>query len=320
MRAIQFHEYGGPEVLRCEEVPDPEPGPGEVLIQIQAAGVNPVDTYIRAGLYGPRPMPMTPGFDAAGVVAAVGEGVTAWKPGDRVYTAGTRTGAYAEKAAALAAQVYPLPENVSFLQGAGVNTPYATAYRALIGRCHALAGETVLVHGASGGVGIAAVQLARALGLTVFGTAGTEEGVELVRREGAHAVFDHRVDGYIEQAVAATPGGRGFDIVLEMLANVNLDRDLKAVAARGRIAVIGNRGTIEINPRDAMAKDAAILGVLLFNTPPDELSGIHRALFAGLENGTLRPVVGRTFPLAEASAAHAAVLAPGHRGKIVLTL
>jgi NADPH:quinone reductase len=214
-------------------------------------------------------------------------------------------------------QVHPLPENTSFAQGAGVYVPYATAYRALFQRARATPGEVVLVHGASGGVGVAALQLARAAGMTVIGTGGTEKGRRLVAEEGAHHVLDHRAPDYLEQAVALT-GGRGVDVILEMLANVNLDRDLNILARGGRVVVIGNRGTVEINPRAAMSRDAAILGMSLLNAPQHELSGIHAALVAGLESGTLRPVVGQEMPLADAPRAHEAVLEPGAYGKIVL--
>ncbi|MDX1933153.1 MAG: NADPH:quinone reductase [Capsulimonadales bacterium] len=320
MKAVRVHEFGGPEVLRLEEMADPTPGPGYVVIDVRAVGVNPVDAYIRSGNYGRnRPLPYTPGSDAAGVVSAVGEGVTNVAVGDRVYTAGTLTGAYAEKTCAEAASVYRFPDQLTFAQAAGINVPYATAYRALIQRAHAVAGETVLVHGASGGVGIASLQIARALGLTVVGTAGTAEGRELVLREGAHAAFDHRADGYLEAAVKETTGGKGFDVILEMLANINLAKDLTALAPFGRVVVIGNRGTIEINPRETMSRDAAILGMSLFNVPTTELRSIHAALFAGFENGTLRPVVGRELPLSAAAQAHVDILSTtGAHGKIVL--
>lgn len=318
MHAIRIHAFGGPEVLRLEEVPDPQPGPGEVRIDVRAVGVNPVETYVRSGAYGARPLPLTPGSDAAGVVDAVGEGVTRFRPGDRVYTAQTRTGAYAQKTVAPETHVHPLPDGVSFAQGAAINIPYATAYRSLVGRARVRAGECLLVHGASGGVGVAAVQIGRALGLDVAGTAGSDDGAALVAREGAHRVHRHDQDGYLDAAVAATPGGRGFDVVLEMAAHINLGRDLTALAPGGRVVVVGSRGPVEINARDTMGRDAAILGMLLFNTPADELAGIHRALFAGLENGSLRPVVGRELPLADAPEAHAAVLRPGAQGKIVL--
>jgi NADPH2:quinone reductase len=318
MKAIRVREFGGPEVLRLEEVPDPRPGPEQVVVRIHAAGVNPVETYIRSGAYGIRPpLPYTPGGDGAGTVEVVGEDVTLFEPGDRVYTAGSVTGTYAGLALCEASQVHPLPDNVSYAQGAAVNIPYATAYRALFGRARAAAGETVLVHGATGGVGVAGVQIARAHGLTVIGTGGTEKGRKMAAAEGAHIVLDHRKPDYLEELMTFT-AGRGVDVILELLANVNLGKDLGVLAPGGRVVVIGSRGTVEINPRDAMARDAAILGMVLFNTPPKELAGIHAALVAGLQNGSLRPVVGRELPLAEASRAHEAVMEAGAHGKIVL--
>jgi NADPH2:quinone reductase len=318
MKAIRVHEFGAPGVMRLEEVPDPKPGPGQVLVRVKAAGVNPADTYVRSGAYAIKPpLPFTPGFDAAGVVEAVGAGVTGVGPGDRVYTVQTLSGAYAELALCDRGQVKPLPANTSFPQGAAISVPYGTAYRALYQRAHAAAGETLLVHGASGGVGIAGVQLARAHGMTVIGTAGTDKGRQLVKDHGAHHVLDHSAPGYLEQVMSLT-GGRGVDVILEMLSNVNLDKDLTVLAKFGRIVVIGCRGTVEINPRAAMMRDAAILGMVLWNATPAELDGIHAALFAGLANGTLRPVIGKELPLKDAPKSHVDVMAPGSYGKIVL--
>ena len=318
MRAIRAKEFGGPEVLRLEEVPDPQPQKGEVVVRIRAAGVNPVDTYIRAGTYARKPaLPYTPGADGAGVVESVGEGVTRVKGGDRVYVGGGFTGTYAELALFDEWSVWPLPAHISFSQGAAVNVPYVTAFRGLFQRAHGRGGESVLVHGASGGVGIAAVQLARAAGLHVTGTAGTDRGRKLVADEGAHVVLDHTAGDHFERLLAQT-GGRGYDIILEMLANVNLGRDLPVLAANGRVVVIGNRGTVEINPRDAMGRDAAILGVALPNISRNDLIAIHSAIVAGLENKTLRPVVGQEIPLPEAPRAHAEVMKAGSYGKIVL--
>ncbi len=318
MKAIRVHEFGGPEVMRLEEVSDPRPGPGQVLVKVHAAGVNPVDSYIRSGTYAVKPpLPYTPGMDAAGVVVEVGPDVKGLKAGDRVYTAGTLSGAYAELALCAASQVHPLPARVSFAQGAGVSIPYATAYRALFRRAQALPGETVLVHGASGGVGIGAVQMAHAAGLTVIGTAGTERGRALVADQGAHHVVDHSAPGYLEQVLKLTDG-RGVDVVLEMLANVNLGKDLGLLARGGRVVVIGSRGTVEIDPRATMARDGSILGMALLNATERELTSIHAALVAGLGNGALRPVAGREMPLADAPRAHHAVMEPGAYGKIVL--
>jgi NADPH:quinone reductase len=322
MKAIRVYETGGPEVLRDEEMPDPVPGTGQVLVRIHAAGVNPVDTYIRSGAPGRSPaLPYTPGSDGAGVVEAVGAGVQYAAVGDRVYLAGTVSGAYAgtyaEKAVCDASHLYRLPNHVSFAQGAAMNVPYATAYRALFDRAQAQPGETLLVHGGSGGVGIGAIQIARAAGLRVFATAGTERGKALVLEQGAHAVFDHTAAGYLATIMAAT-GGRGVDVILEMLANVNLDKDLGLLAQRGRVVVVGNRGRVEIDARQTMGRDAAILGMTLMNATPQDRVRIHAALVAGLENRTLRPVVGREFPLADAAQAHVAVMESRAYGKIVL--
>jgi NADPH2:quinone reductase len=318
MKAIRVHEFGGPEVLRLEEVPTPRPGPGQVLVRMHAIGVNPVETYIRTGTYAYKPtLPYTPGNDGAGVVEEIGPDVNELKPGDRVYTARSVSGTYAEFALCTTEQVHPLPANVSFEQGAAMGTPYATAYRGLFQRADAKPGETVLVHGASGGVGTAAVQLARARGLRVFGTAGSDEGRKLAREQGAHEVFDHRAPDHFEQIMKATDG-RGVDVIVELLANVNLGKDLTILAKGGRVAVIGSRGRVEIDPRDAMQRDADIRGMVMPNTPPAELASIHAALVTGLENGTLHPVIGKEFPLAEAAQAHRAVMEPGAFGKIVL--
>jgi NADPH2:quinone reductase len=318
MKAILVHEFGGPEVLKLEEVPTPKPAAGQVLVRIHAAGVNPYDTYMRAGTYAIKPpLPYTPGSDAAGVIEAIGEGVKKVKPGDRVYTARTVTGAYAEFALALEGQVHSLPEKISFGQGAGVWVPYGTAYHALYHSAQAHASETVLVHGASGGVGSAAVQIARAMGLTIFGTAGTQKGIDLVKREGANHVFDHSKAGYQDEIMKAT-GGRGVNIILEMLANVNLASDLKLLALNGRVIIIGNRGEISINPRDLMSRRASARGFTLWGIAPGEEEDIHAGIIAGLQNGTLRPVVAKELPLAEAARAHKEVLEPGAAGKIVL--
>ncbi|HIG45273.1 MAG TPA: NADPH:quinone reductase [candidate division Zixibacteria bacterium] len=318
MQAIRVRKFGEPDVMRVEEAPDLQVGDDQVVVQIQANGVNPVDTYIRSGTYAVKPdLPYTPGSDAAGTVSSIGSGIHHVQVGDRVYVAGSLTGSYASQALCTAAQVHPLPDNISFAQGAGVYVPFATAYRGLFQRAKGVAGETVLVHGASGGVGTAAVQLARAAGLTVIGTAGSERGKTLVAEQGAHHVVNHH-DADSAQQIMDITNGTGVNVILEMLADVNLDKDLRMLAHGGRVVVIGNRGTIEINPRDAMARDAAILGMVLLLAPPEDVAGIHAGLRAGLENGSLNPVVGQEFPLADAPRAHVAVMEPGAYGKIVL--
>jgi NADPH:quinone reductase len=322
MRRILVREFGGPDVLRLDEAPLPKPGPSEALVRIHAAGVNPVDTYIRAGIYARKPnLPYVPGHDGAGVVEAVGAEVKDLKTGDRVYIAGDNVSpggaTYAEYAVCAPTQLHRLPDRVTFTQGAALGVPYATALRALFLRGNARPAETVLVHGATGGVGVAAVQMAHAHGMTVIGTGGTERGLHEVRENGADIVLNHREANYLDGVMKAT-GGRGVDIILEMAAHLNLDKDLSVLAKHGRVVVIGSRGPVEIDPRGIMGRDGAILGLTMFNATPAELVSIHAALVAGLGNGTLNPAVGREFPLADAPRAHEAVLEPGAHGKIVL--
>src|SRR5208337_3152140 len=318
MKAIRVHAFGNPEVMQKEQVPDPAPGPSQVVVRIYAVGVNPVDSYIRSGQYPLKPvLPYTPGMDASGVIESIGEKVTRVSAGERVYVAGSLSGTYAEKALCMESQVHRLPAHVSFSQGAGVGVPYSTAYYALFYRAHALAGETVLVHGASGGVGIAAVQIARNAGMTVIGTGGTEQGRTLAAAQGAHYVVDHKAADHIEQIRTIT-GGRGVDVILEMLANVNLGKDLVALAFGGRVVIIGSRGTVEIDPRDAMRSNATILGMSILNALEYQLHTIHAALGAGLENNTLRPVTGKEFPLSDAAAAHHEIMEKSACGKILL--
>ena len=319
MKAIRVREFGPPEVMRIEEIRAPHPGPGQVVLRIKAAGVNPADTYMRSGMYARKPnLPWTPGSDAGGVVESTGEGVTDLAVGARVYTSGSITGTYAEQALCEESQVHPLPEKLSFEQGAAINVPYATAYRALFQRAETAPGEWVLVHGASGGVGVAAVQLAHAAGMRLIGTGGTEKGTSLVKDQGADHVLNHHEPNYLDQVHALT-GDHGVDVILEMLANVNLDRDLKVLAMGGRVVIIGSRGRIEIDPRDTMSRDATILGMLLYNVTRPELAAIHAALRVGFENGTLNPIVGKQISLADAPRAHHQVMEPGAYGKIILT-
>jgi len=319
MKAIQVHEFGDAEVMQYEDVTNPTPAAGEVVINVEAIGVNPVDTYIRAGVHLIKPeLPFTPGGDAAGTILSLDDGVSQFKIGDRVYVANGRgTGCYAEQVALGADRILPLPDNVSFAQGAAVGSPYGTAYWALVNRGHGKAGETVLVHGASGAVGTAALQIAKSMGINTIGTAGSERGLELVRQQGAAHALDHTQDGYLD-AIGELTSGKGPDLILEMLANVNLPRDLEVVAKYGRIVVIGNRGPVEINPREAMMKEIDIRGIARFNATPEEMAELNAAIGRGLADGGLTPVIGKELPLAQAVEAHDAVLRPGAYGKIVL--
>ncbi|XP_053325690.1 quinone oxidoreductase [Spea bombifrons] len=322
MRAIRVFEFGKPEVLKlCPDVPVPSPGETQVLIRVHACGINPVETYIRAGAYARIPsLPYTPGSDVSGVIEQVGKNVTSFKNGDRVFTTGTITGGYAEYALASEDTVYHLPDQLSFKQGAAISVPYFTAYRALFQKAHGKPGEVVLVHGASGGVGIAACQIARAYGFQVFGTAGTPEGLDLVLKNGAHKAFNHREKDYIDKIQEAS-GGRGIDVILEMLSNVNLSNDLKLLAAGGRVIIVGCRGPIEINPRDTMAKESSIIGVSLFSATKEEKAESSAALFAGMEAGWLRPLTGPEYPLEKAAQAHVDIIQTGGAtGKMVFVI
>ena len=325
MRAIQMSVFGEADVLKCVDLPVPEPGPGEVRIRLHAAGINPADTYIRSGTYAffkPK-LPWTPGFDGAGIVDAAGTGDIRVKPGDRVFVAALlarrNTGTYAEMLVCDAEAVHPLPESMSFAQGAAIGVPSITAYRALFQRAHLQPGEIVLVHGASGGVGTITVQLARACGARVIGTAGTPDGLDLVRCMGAHSAVGHSKPNYLGQVLALTDG-RGDDVIVEMLANVNLEKDFQALAKYGRIVIVGSRGSLEFTPRLAMMKETDVLGMAVWNTTQQEYVSALSAVAAALESGVLRPIVGRELPLEQAAQAHVDILKAKAKGKMVLAI
>ena len=320
MKSIHVSSFGEPSVLKLEEAPELSRKPGQILVRLHAAGVNPVEAYIRAGKYARLPsLPYIPGADGAGVIVETDDESPSLTPGDSVYLTGSLTGTYAEEALCTPDQLNPLPDQISFEQGAALGVPYGTATWALFNRGHAQSGETLLVHGASGGVGLAAVQLAHAAGMRVLGTAGSAEGLELIRQNGAEAAFDHHDSRHLEEIKAAT-GGRGPDIVLEMLANQNLGSDLTILAPNGRVVVVGSRGPVEIDPRNLMMREADIRGITLFSATPADRTEIYARITSGLENGSLNPVIGGKFPLAEAAAAHEAIMGKGARGKIVLTM
>jgi NADPH:quinone reductase len=326
MKAIRVHQFGGPEQLTLDDVADLQPGPAQVVVRVRAAGVNPAETYIRAGTYASLPsLPYTPGSDAAGTIDAVGAGVTHLERGDRVWVFAQRTaiapsgpsGSYAEQMLCEAALVHPLPDRLTFAQGAAIGVPYLTAWRALMLQADMRPGESVLVHGASGGVGIATIQIARAAGQIVIGTAGSPRGLAVVREQGAHHVFDHTTKTYRDEILKAT-GGTGVNAIVEMAAHLNLADDFTLLAPRGRVVIVGSRGPLEINPRAIMGKQATVRGGTLWALDPDHLRMGVAALNASFENGALTPVVAQELPLAEAARAHERVMAGGAHGKIVL--
>ena len=318
MKAIQVHSFGDPEVMQLHDLPDLNPAADQIKIQVKAIGVNPVDAYIRTGTYPLKPdLPYTPGLDAAGVIVSTGKDIKQFKVGDRVYILKSITGCYAEEVLCTEDQVYSLPDNVDFNAGAALGVPFSTAFYALNFRARAQPGETVLIHGASGAVGSAAIQIAKANGLRVIGTAGTEDGIELLKKEGVMAALNHNEDNYLS-AISELTDGAGVDVVLEMLANVNLNADLDLLAKFGRVVIIGNRGTIEINPRSIMGKNASVLGMTLFNTSTQDLKKIHADIRAGLAAGRYHPVIQSELSLSSAAAAHELVMKGGVNGKIVL--
>ena len=323
MKAIRVHNFGGSEQLKYENnVPRPEPEENQVLVKVKTVGVNPLDSYVRTGGFGPQPFPYIPGMDFAGIVEKVGSKVSSVKEGDRVYGSTTEgmNNAYAEYVAVKENFVHPLPNELSYSQGAAIPVPYFTAYRALVHLANAQPGETVLVHGASGGVGVAAVQLARGMGLQIIGTAGTSAGEKLVKNAGAHHVFNHREDGYMNRVKEAIGEG-GADIVIENVAHKNLRKDLDVVGAGGRIVLIGGIGDIAINPLELLLREVTIFGVIFFRMSSQQLFQTRCAIEAGIKAGWIRPQIWQELPLEKASEAQDLLASgSGARGKVILKL
>lgn len=309
----------------------PQPGAGQALVKILSAGVNPVETYIRAGTYANLPpLPYTPGKDGAGIVEAVGESYPESGPkvGDRVWLADAATGTYAQYALCAATALELLPEVVPIEAGGALGTAYRTAWRALHQKARVRPGQSLLVHGASGAVGLATVQIAKAFGMApIIGTASSAEGRELARQAGCDVVLDHREPAHLDEFEKVEglkrrklgPTVRGVDVIVELLANQNLGADLKRLAPRGVVVVVGSRGSTQIDPRDLMLCEGSVLG-LLGPWEPEELAEAAAGITAGLRTGALLPVVGKQYSLEEAPNAHSDVIeqAGGAKGKLVL--
>lgn len=323
MRAAVVLEFGGPEVLKImRDVEIPQPKANEILVKVAAVGVNPVDAYIRSGSYKRLPsLPYIPGNDMSGTVVSIGADVNNLRPGDRVASfMNARSGAYAEYCALDSKFVLKLPKGYDFMKGAALGVPYFTAYHALFNKENPKPRSTVLIHGASGGVGIAACQLASAHGMTVLATAGTEDGMSIASKKGANYVFNHHKNGYTDEIMKATDG-KGPDFILEMLSNVNLNKDLAMIAHRGSILIIGCRGKIEINPRDLMSKECRVQGVALAHATPNEYDDAKAKIEAGLKKGWVSPHVGVTFSLNDVAQAHYDIInKTGAKGKMVLCI
>lgn len=322
MKGIICEAFGDatPSVMQLKsDLVIPQPSDSQVLVRIYSSGVNPVDTYIRSGNYAALPsLPYTPGKDGAGIVEDVGANVVGFKKGDRVFSTLVASGSLAEYGVVESNRVFPLPKEMSYDEGAALGIPYFTAYRALFHRGQAKAGDLVLVHGASGAVGLAAVQLAANNGMIVVGTAGTEEGMRLIKENGAKFAFNHRDSSYLED-IQRSVGGQKINLILEMLANVNLDNDLKLLDVHGKVMVIGCRGSIEINPRLTMGMESSIMGVMLFRASEEEWKEMNGGIQKGMKDGWVRPLIQQTYTLSEAHQAHKDVIFnSGSKGKLVV--
>lgn len=325
MKAIQIKEFGGPEVLKLVELPEPTPRAKEVRVRVHAAGVNPNEAYARTGTYGAYipELPYTPGFDGAGVIDAVGEGVTHFKVGDRVYIGGfmakRNTGTYAEKVVVDAASVHLLTEELTFEQGAALGIPGLAAYQAIVLRAQVKEADTVLIHGGSGAVGLIAIQIAKAIGAKVIATASTEQGRKLIRALGADVALPHVAQGEYDEIMTATDH-QGPDVIIEMLADQNLETDMEIARKNARIVILGSRGTIQIDPRHTMTKGLAILGMSAINLDATETAVAYSELTKLVDEGEILPLVGDVLSLDKAAEAHEQILTKKGNGKLILTL
>lgn len=322
MKGIICESFGdaSPSIMKLtNDLTVPKPSSSQVLVKIHSSGVNPVDSYIRSGAYGALPsLPYTPGKDGSGVVEEVGGHVTNFKKGDRVFSTLVASGSLAEYGVVESNRLFPLPDNMTYDEGAALGIPYFTAFRALFHRGGAKPGDVVLVHGASGAVGLAAVQLAVNSGMNVIGTAGTAEGIRLIKDNGAQFAFNHRDPDYLDE-MKKSIGGPNVNVILEMLANVNLEKDLGLLDVHGKIMVIGCRGSIEINPRLTMGMESSIMGVMLFRATEDEWKEMNNGVQKGMNGEWIRPVIKKTYDLSEAYQAHKDVITnSGSKGKLVV--
>jgi putative PIG3 family NAD(P)H quinone oxidoreductase len=323
MHAVVITEPGGPDVLRWTEVPDPVPGPGEVVILVTAAGVNRADMVQRQGFYPPPPgAPPYPGLECAGVIGAVGAGVTGWRPGDEV-CALLAGGGYAEQVAVPAGQLLPKPATTTLTEAAALPETVCTVYSTVFLGARLAAGEILLVHGGGSGIGTTAIQLGRHFGATVAVTAGSAEKLDACRKLGADILINYREDNFAEKLLEAT-GGHGADVILDIIGAGYLAKNIAALAPDGRIANIGlqqgNRA--ELNLGVLMGKRGTIMSTTLRARPEEQKASIVAAVTADVwplvDAGALRPVIHAELPMTRADEAHQIMTASSHTGKIVL--
>ncbi|MGH8825152.1 MAG: NAD(P)H-quinone oxidoreductase [Jiangellaceae bacterium] len=325
MRAVVVTAPGGPEVLVWSEVPDPEPEPNEVVLDVAASAVNRADVWQRKGRYPPPPgAPAWPGLECSGTVSAVGAGVTGWAIGQQA-CALLAGGGYAEKVAVPAGHLLPIPRGIDLVTAAGLPEVMCTVWSNVFMTAGLRPGEVLLVHGGAGGVGTAAVQLGRAVGATVAVTAGTREKLDLCRSLGASVLVNYNDKDFVA-AVRQATDGHGADVVLDTMGASYLARNLSVLATSGRLVVIGLQGgqRASLDLSELMAKRAALIATTLRARPTEEkatiVAAVREHVWPLLESGEIRPVVDRTVPMAAATEAHRIVEAGEHMGKVLLTV
>ena len=324
MQAIEIAEAGGPEVLRITDFPVPEPGDGEVLIKVMAAGVNRPDVMQRLGLYPPPPgTPDIPGLEVAGTVAALGPNASGVQEGDAV-CALVIGGGYAEYCVAPASLCLAVPETLSTVQAAAIPETFFTVWTNVFDRGRLTSGESLLVHGGSSGIGTTAIQLAKAFGSTVYVTAGSEEKCQACLELGADAAINYRDEDFVER-ISELTNERGVDVILDMIGGDYLPRNLKSLAVEGRIVQIALQGgpKVEMNLLPIMLKRLTLTGSTLRPRTVAQKAMIAHSLrekvWPLVESGKVRPIIHATFPLAQASEAHRMMESSQHIGKIVLS-
>ena len=323
MRAVVITSPGEPDVLKLTEVPDPVPGPGEVLVDVAAAGVNRADVLQRMGFYPPPPgAPPYPGLECSGRISALGAGVTVWQPGDEV-CALLGGGGYAEQVAVPQVQLLPVPDRVSLIDAAGLPEAACTVYATVFQQARLTPGETILVHGGAGGIGTMAIQLAKSFGARVICTAGTPEKLERCTELGADLAVSYVHDDFVS-AVDVFTGGRGADVILDIVGGPYLARNVTALATGGRLLVVSTQGgtSAELDLQMLMRKRASILASTLRARPPAEkaaiVAGVREQIWPLISAGRVRPVTDRVLPMADAADAHRVMEQGTHVGKILL--
>ncbi|HLV29048.1 MAG TPA: NAD(P)H-quinone oxidoreductase [Burkholderiaceae bacterium] len=324
MKAVEISQPGAPEVLKAVERPMPEAGPGEVLIKVSAAGVNRPDVFQRKGNY-PPPAGASdlPGLEVAGEIVAGDAAAGGFKVGEKV-CALLAGGGYAEYCVAPVEQCLPIPAGLSELEAAGLPETYFTVWSNVFDRGRLAAGETLLVHGGASGIGTTAIQLAKAMGHTVFATAGSDDRVKAIEELGADLGINYRSQDFVEEVKKAT-GGRGVDVILDMVAGDYVLRNINCLADDGRIVIIATLGGIkaEIDAGQVLRRRLTVTGSTLRPRPVAFKGAIAKNLrehvWPLLEAGKIRPIIHATFPLAEAYKAHAMMESGDNIGKIILT-